>query len=51
LDCDSGLPLGASIKAETTITFVAVKKGFANPASAQYTGQIYVADIGIKPLT
>ena len=51
LDCDSGLPLGAAVRAETTITFVAVKKGFANPASAQYTGRIYVADIGIKPVT
>jgi NAD(P)H-hydrate epimerase len=50
LDCDSGQPLGTAIKAEATITFVAVKKGFAaDPASAQYTGDIYVAGIGIEP--
>jgi NAD(P)H-hydrate epimerase len=50
LDCDTGRPLGAAIKAMATITFVAVKKGFvADPASAQYTGDIYVASIGIEP--
>jgi NAD(P)H-hydrate epimerase len=50
LDCDSGRPLGAAIKARTTITFVAAKKGFAaNPASAEYTGEVYVASIGIEP--
>ena len=48
LDCDSGQPLGAAIKAETTITFVAAKRGFANPVSAEYTGQVYVAGIGIE---
>jgi NAD(P)H-hydrate epimerase len=49
LDCDSGQPLGAAIHAEATITFVAAKKGFqANPASAEYTGEIYVAGIGIR---
>jgi NAD(P)H-hydrate epimerase len=49
LDCDSGHPLGAAIKADATITFVAAKKGFAHPASAEYTGKVYVAGIGIEP--
>lgn len=48
LDCDSGRPLGAAIKAEATITFVAAKKGFANPFAAEYTGEVYVAGIGIE---
>jgi NAD(P)H-hydrate epimerase len=49
LDCDSGRPLGAAIKAKATVTFVALKKGFAdNPSSAEYTGEIYVAGIGIE---
>lgn len=47
LDCDSGLPLGAScIRATRTVTFVAEKAGFANPESRQYTGEVIVADIG-----
>ena len=47
LDCDSGLPLGAAaIRATRTVTFVAMKQGFANPASRAYTGQVTIADIG-----
>ena len=47
LDCDSGTPLGTAIKATATVTFVAVKKGFTNPAAAEYMGDIFVASIGI----
>jgi len=48
LDCDTGEPLGTAIKAMCSVTFVAVKKGFAvNESSQQYTGEIFVADIGI----
>lgn len=47
LDCDSGLPLSeACIKAHRTITFVAEKAGFENPASKAYTGIIWVGSIG-----
>jgi NAD(P)H-hydrate epimerase len=50
LDCDTGQPLGAAIKAAYTVTFVAVKKGFTIASSAtQYTGQIFVASIGVEP--
>ena len=50
LDCDSGKPLGAVIKARWTVTFVAVKAGFAGGSGAtEYTGQIYVASIGVSP--
>jgi len=48
LDCDNGQPLGAAIKADYTVTFVAVKKGFASGSAAQYTGDIFVASIGVK---
>lgn len=47
LDCDSGEPLGAAIKATWTVTFVAVKKGFTSARAAPYTGEIYVASIGV----
>jgi NAD(P)H-hydrate epimerase len=47
LDCDTGQPLGDTcVRATRTVTFVAEKAGFANPASRQYTGEITVADIG-----
>ncbi len=47
LDCDAGEPLGVAIRAAWTVTFVAVKKGFASANAAQYTGEIFVASIGI----
>jgi NAD(P)H-hydrate epimerase len=46
MDCDTGEPLGACIKAHRTITFVAEKMGFENPNAAQYTGQVSVGSIG-----
>ena len=49
LDCDNGQPLGAAIRASYTVTFVAVKKGFASRSAAQYTGDIFVASIGVEP--
>ncbi len=49
LDCDSGQPLGTAIRASYTVSFVAVKKGFASGSAAQYTGEIFVASIGVEP--
>ena len=50
LDCDTGEPLGAAIRADYTVTFVAVKKGFISGDKAfQYTGRIFVASIGVIP--
>ncbi|HEY2911561.1 MAG TPA: NAD(P)H-hydrate epimerase [Gemmataceae bacterium] len=46
LDCDSGEPLGPTIRATHTATFVAHKKGFLNPASRAWTGEVHVVDIG-----
>jgi len=46
LDSDTGEPLGGDcVRALRTVTFVAEKAGFANPASKEYTGEITVADI------
>jgi len=47
LDCDTGEPLGVTVRAAHTVTFVALKLGFTNPASTAFTGQVHVADIGI----
>ena len=49
LDCDTGLPLGASIKANCTVTFVAAKKGFVFENTKAYTGDIFIASIGVEP--
>ncbi len=48
LDCDTGRPLGAAIEAAWTVTFVAVKKGFTAEGAARYTGEIYIASIGVS---
>lgn len=50
LDCDTGVPLGAAIRAAYTVTFVAVKQGFlASPEAPGYVGELYVASIGVEP--
>lgn len=46
LDCDTGIPSRATIRADLTITFVARKLGFDAPAAASHVGRIEVADIG-----
>jgi NAD(P)H-hydrate epimerase len=51
LDCDSGQPLGTAVRASCTVTFVAVKKGFVSESAASYTGEIYIASIGIEPVS
>ncbi|MHC4423373.1 MAG: NAD(P)H-hydrate epimerase [Planctomycetota bacterium] len=50
LDCDSGRPLGAAIKASYTVTFAAVKTGFTSGSASEYTGEIFVASIGVEPI-
>lgn len=47
LDCDTGEPSNATIRADLTVTFVAEKIGFAAPGAAAYTGRVVVADIGV----
>jgi NAD(P)H-hydrate epimerase len=46
LDGDTGEPLGPTIRATHTATFVANKKGFANPSAKQWLGEVSVLDIG-----
>ena len=47
LDCDTGRPLGATIRAHHTATFVSLKKGFAEPAARDWLGQVHVIDIAV----
>ncbi len=46
LDCDTGEPLGPTVRARHTATFVAPKKGFLNPAARAWTGRVHVLDVG-----
>ena len=46
LDCDTGTPGRATIRADLTITFVARKRGFDSQEAVPYLGRIEVADIG-----
>jgi NAD(P)H-hydrate epimerase len=46
LDCDTGEPLGPTVRAAHTATFVAPKRGFLNPAARDWTGEVHVIDIG-----
>jgi NAD(P)H-hydrate epimerase len=46
LDCDTGAPLGPTVRAHHTVTFVAQKKGFVNPAAREWVGTVHVVGIG-----
>jgi NAD(P)H-hydrate epimerase len=50
LDADSGLPLGAAIRATVTLTLGAVKRGLISTAGAPFVGRLEIArDIGLVP--
>jgi NAD(P)H-hydrate epimerase len=46
LDCNTGRPLGATVRAHHTVTFVGMKEGFAVADARPYVGEVYFADIG-----
>jgi len=47
LDATSGRPLGRCVKADTTVTFVAKKRGMVYGEGKQHCGEILVKSIGI----
>lgn len=47
LDCDTGVPSPTTVRADCTCTFVAHKRGFANPLATPYLGAVEVIDIGV----
>lgn len=49
LDCNTGAPSNATIRADLTITFVASKIGFTAASASPYVGRVEVADIGAPP--
>jgi len=46
LDCDTGQPSRATIRADHTVTFATVKPGLIVDAARPFVGQLHVADIG-----
>ena len=46
LDCDTGAPLGPTVRAQHTVTFVAPKTGFAETTARAWLGTVHVVDIG-----
>jgi NAD(P)H-hydrate epimerase len=46
LDCDTGKPLGPTVRAHHTVTFVAPKVGFAAPEAREWLGEAHVLHIG-----
>jgi NAD(P)H-hydrate epimerase len=46
LDCDSGKPLGSTVRAQHTATFVAMKKGYKEATAKEWLGEVHVLNIG-----
>ncbi|GAW98325.1 carbohydrate kinase [Secundilactobacillus mixtipabuli] len=47
LNADTGEPQGATVKATATSTFAYAKNGFVTDQGKQYTGELFVEDIGV----
>lgn len=47
---DSGYVFGAAVKADLTVTFIALKPCFVLPYGSDYCGETVVADIGAPPV-
>lgn len=50
VEADSGKILGAAVKADFTVTFIALKPCFLLPDGSDYCGEVMVADIGVNPM-
>ncbi len=50
VDCDTGAVYTTAIKADFTVTFIALKPCFVLPAGSDYCGEVIVADIGVKSM-
>ncbi|MCR5165089.1 MAG: NAD(P)H-hydrate epimerase [Thermoguttaceae bacterium] len=48
LDCETGLPSAAAVRASVTVSLTAAKPGLVLPEAAPYVGQLFVSDIGIS---
>jgi hydroxyethylthiazole kinase-like uncharacterized protein yjeF len=49
LDSDSGVPLGEAVRADATVTFVALKTGLLVGDGPEYTGTVFFDDLELTP--
>lgn len=47
LDCDTGLSLGATVRAHHTATIAALKQGFVRPEAQEWLGKVHIIDMGV----
>lgn len=47
LDADTGQALGVAVRARATATFVGPKLGFSAPGASDFTGAVFVVEIGV----
>lgn len=47
LNADSGAPLGETVSADATITFIGAKQGLLTGAGVAHCGSLYFADLGV----
>ncbi len=50
VECDTGKISGSCVKADLTVTFIALKPCFVLPFGSDYCGETVVADIGVEPI-
>ncbi len=46
LDAEAGAALGDAVRADVTVTFAGLKRGFLEPSSWAFLGEVIIADIG-----
>jgi NAD(P)H-hydrate epimerase len=49
LDCDIGAAASATVRADVTCTFVALKPGFLRPEARPFLGEVHIVSIGTPP--
>jgi NAD(P)H-hydrate epimerase len=47
LDCDTGRPMGSTVRASHTATVMANKAGFVEPEARAWVGEVHVIDLGV----
>jgi hydroxyethylthiazole kinase-like uncharacterized protein yjeF len=50
LDSDAGVPLGEAVRADCTVTFVALKTGLLVGDGPEYTGTLFFDDLELAPV-
>ena len=49
LDCQTGQPSSATVRADVTVTFAALKAGFLRPEAKAFLGRVVIGGIGTPP--